>query len=331
MKVLVIGGGGFLGSAIARRLRERGDNVTVLGRNLYPHLRRLDIRTVQGDVCDGQAVRAACSSHDAVCHVAAKIGIWGRRRDFFEINVLGTRNVIDACRRDGVGRLVFTSSPSVVVGEQGLTGVDESQPYPERYLAHYPATKAEAERAVLAANGPDFSTVALRPHLIWGPGDTQLVPRLLKRARRTRLAQVGDGSNLVDMTYIDNAADAHVAALDRLTPDAACAGSAYFISQGEPVRLWGWINDLLTRLGLPVVQKRLSYHAARRLGALLEIAYASLRLRSEPVMTRFLASQLAKPHYFSISAARSDLGYVPAVSTSEGLDRLVAWIRERGL
>ncbi len=326
MKVLVTGGGGFLGGAIARRLRERGDDVAVFGRSDYPHLQELDIRTVRGDVRDVEAVRSACTGLDAVCHVAAKVGIWGRRRDFYEINVLGTRNVIDACRRAGVGRLVHTSSPSVVVGEGGLAGVDESQPYPYRYLAHYPGTKAEAERAVLAANSPDFSTAALRPHLIWGPGDTQLIPRVLERARRGRLVQVGEGTNLVDITYIDNAAAAHIAVLDHLAPDAACAGSAYFISQGEPVSLWSWINELLARVGVPVVTKRLSYAKARRIGALLEGVYTVLRIRSEPVMTRFLATQLAKPHHFSVAAAMRDFGYQPLVSTSEGLNRLVAWI-----
>jgi len=328
MKVLVTGGGGFLGGAIARRLRERGDDVVVFGRSKYPHLRKLDIRSVRGDVRDVEAVRSACIGFDAVCHVAAKVGIWGRRRDFYEINVLGTRNVIEACRRSGVGRLVYTSSPSVVVGEEGLAGADESQPYPTRYLADYPATKAAAEQAVLAANNPDFSTAALRPHLIWGPGDSQLIPRVLERARRGRLVQVGDGTNLVDITYIDNAAAAHVAALDHLTHDAACAGSAYFISQGEPVSLWGWINELLARVGVPAVGKRISFEAARRIGALLEAGYAMLRLRAEPAMTRFLAAQLAKPHYFSIAAARRDLGYAPLVSADEGLDRLVAWIKE---
>jgi len=326
MKVLVTGGGGFLGGAIARRLRARGDEVSVFGRNAYPVLDGLGIRTVRGDVRDAEAVKGACQGMDAVCHVAAKVGIWGRPRDFRDVNTQGTRNVIDACRKAGVGKLVYTSSPSVVVGAGGLAGVDESQPYPDRYLAHYPATKAEAERAVLAANAPSFSTVALRPHLIWGPGDTQLIPRLLDRARRGRLIRVGDGTNLVDITYIDNASDAHVAALDRLTPNAPCAGSAYFISQGEPVVLWDWINKVITRVGMPPVRRTLSYNAARRIGALFEAAYWVLRLRSEPLMTRFLASQLAKPHHFSIAAARRDLGYEPAVSTSEGVGRLVEWI-----
>ncbi len=327
MKILVTGGGGFLGGAIARRLCERGEAVTVFGRNPYPHLAKLGIETVSGDVRDADAIRRVCVGVDVVFHVAAKIGIWGRRRDFFEVNVTGTRNVIDGCRRGGVGRLVFTSSPSVVLGEGGLSGVDESLPYPERYLTHYPATKAEAERLVLAANGPGFSTVSLRPHLLWGPGDTQLIPRLLNAARRGRLIQVGDGSNLVDMTYISNAVDAHLDALGRLEPAAACAGSAFFISQGEPTSLWVWINELLARVGISQVRRRISYRSAHRLGSVMEVLYRGLGIRSEPPMTRFLAYQLGKPHHFSIAAARRDLGYEPRISMADGLDRLVEWIK----
>jgi len=327
MKVLVTGGGGFLGGAIARRLHERGDSVTAFGRNAYPHLQRLGIATARGDVRNGPAVREAVEGMDAVVHVAAKVGIWGRRRDFHEVNVIGTHNVIDACRAVGVRRLVATSSPSVVDCAHGLEGVDESQPYPERYLAHYPETKAEAERAVLAAHGAAPASVVLRPHLIWGPGDTQLIPRLLERARRERLIRVGDGTNLVDITYIDNAAAAHVAAVDRVAPTSPCGGKAYFISQGAPVLLWPWIDDLLGRVGLPSVKRRLSLAAALRIGALLEAAYRLAPTTAEPPMTRFLAGQLAKPHYFRIDAARRDLGYEPSVGADEGLDRLAAWIR----
>jgi len=327
MNVLVTGGGGFLGGAIVRRLHERGDSVTAFGRSDYPQLSSLGIPTVRGDIGDRSAVNAAINGMDAVVHVAAKVGIWGKRRDFETININGTRNVIDACRSAGVAQLVATSSPSVVDCEDGLEGVDESQPYPEEYLAYYPETKAEAERAVLAAHGECLATVVLRPHLIWGPGDTQLIPRLLDRARRGRLVQVGDGTNLVDITYIGNAADAHLAALDRVCPEAPCGGKAYFISQGEPVSLWEWINELLERVNVPKVSRRISHSAARRIGALAELAYRFLPTSAEPPMTRFLAGQLAKPHYFSIDAARRDLGYEPSVSTAEGLDRLVAWIR----
>ncbi len=328
MRALVTGGGGFLGGAIARLLHERGDNVTVFGRNRYPHLERMSIRAVQGDLRDPGAVRAAVKGMDVVFHCGALTGIWGPRRTFWNINVGGTRNVLAACREAGVPKLVYTSTPSVVFGENDLCDVDESVPYPDCYLACYPETKAVAEREILAANDARLATVALRPHLIWGPGDPHLIPRVLDRARKGRLVQVGDGRNLVDITYIDNAAEAHVLAADALHPGSACAGRAYFISQGEPVALWPWLNEILQALGLPPVKRAVRYETAYRTGALLEFAYRLAGAKREPVMTRFLAAQLAKSHYFSIVAARRDLEFVARVSTEKGLDRLIAHLRK---
>jgi nucleoside-diphosphate-sugar epimerase len=236
--------------------------------------------------------------------------------------------VIAACRRRGAGRLVFTSSPSVVGAGHAIEGGDESLPYPPHYPAHYPRTKAAAERLVLAANGPGLATVALRPHLIWGPGDNHLIPRLLARAKAGQLRQVGDGSNRVDVTYIDNAAAAHVLAADRLAPGAPAAGRAYFISQGEPVLLWLFVNRVLALAGLPPVRRRVPAGVASAAGAVLEAAYGLLGRHDEPRMTRFVAQQLSTSHWFDLTAARRDLGYEPAVSTGEGLRRLGEWLRE---
>ena len=324
MKALVTGGGGFLGGHIVEMLHQRGDDVTVLGRRPYPHLAEKGIATVQTDLCDAEAVATACEGMDVVFHVAAVTHLWGRRAPMWATNVDGTRHVIAGCRRHCVRRLVFTSTPSVVFGDEALCGVDESQPYPTRYLAHYPASKAEAERLVLQANDDDLHTVALRPHLMWGPGDPHLIPRIIERARRGKLVQIGKGDTRVDFTYIDNAANAHLLACDALKPGAACAGRPYFISQGEPVLLWPWFNELLTRLDVPTVRRRISPTSARLIGLACEWTYALLRPDSEPPMTRFLAGQLSQSRYFDISAARRDLGYEPTVSTAEGLDRLVA-------
>lgn len=323
MKALVTGGGGFLGTRLARVLHERGDDVLVLGRHRYPHHEQAGIATVQADITDAAAVGRACEGMDAVFHVAALTGIWGKRRAFRETNVVGTWNVIAACRRASVGRLVFTSSPSVVFGSGDLCGIDESAPYPTKYLAHYPATKAEAEKAVLTANDGALATVALRPHLIWGPGDPHLIPRVIERARQGRLVQVGDGTNLADITYIDNAADAHVLACDALSIGAPCSGRAYFISQGEPVALWPWLAKILEAVGAPAVCRTVSFRTAFTVGGVFEVFYRAMGIASEPRMTRFLASQLAKSHYFDISAARRDFGYDPTVSIGEGLERLV--------
>ncbi len=220
--------------------------------------------------------------------------------------------------------MIYTSSPSVVFGTDELCGVDESAPYPDRYLAVYPETKAVAEREVLAANDEKLSTVALRPPLIWGPGDPHLIPRVLERARAGRLVQVGDGRSLVAIVYIDTAAEAHVLAAEALGPGAACAGRAYFISQGEPVCLWPWLNRIVQAVGLEPGQRVLRYETAFRLGAACEALYRTVRRGGEPRMTRFLAAQLAKSHYFNIAAARRDFGYAPRVSTEEGLERLIA-------
>ncbi len=323
-RALVTGGGGFLGTAICRMLHERGDQVVACGRQDYPHLQELGIATRQVDLRDAMAVDAVCAGMDIVYHAGAIAGIWGPRRLFWDTNYEGTRHVIAACRRHGVGRLVYTSSPSVVFGDGDLCAVDESWPYPAHYSAHYPASKGAAERAVLAAHGQELATVALRPHLIWGPGDRHLIPRIVDRARRGRLRQVGDGTNRVDIVYVDNAATAHLQAGDILAAGGACGGKPYFISQGEPVVLWSWVNELLDALGAPRVERAVSYAAARRIGGVLEVAYRLLGIRSEPPMTRFLAAQLAKSHYFDISGARRDFGYVPTVTTAEGLERLVA-------
>lgn len=330
MRALVTGGGGFLGGAIACMSHERGDDVTVFGRHRYPHIERLGIKTVQGDLRDPATVESAVAGMDIVFHAGAIAGIWGRRRTFWDINVDGTRNVIGACRKASMPKLVYTSSPSVVFGRDDLCGVDETAPCPARYLAAYPETKAVAEREVLAANGENFATVALRPHLIWGPGDPHLIPRVLDRAGKGRLMQVGDGCNLVDIIYIDNAAEAHLLAADALQPGGACAGRAYFIAQDEPVSLWPWLNGIIEAMGIEPVRRTVSYRRAYRLGAVLEGVYRVLRLSGEPLMTRFLATQLAKSHYFNTSAARRDFGYAPKITTENGVKRLIAWLRATG-
>jgi nucleoside-diphosphate-sugar epimerase len=320
----VIGAGGFLGRYIAERLHARGVRVLAVGRGDYPDLAQTGMETRRVDVRDAVSVREACREADAVFHTAAIAGIWGRWRDYYETNTLGTRHVIDACRARGVPRLIFTSSPSVTFDARPQCGVDESTPYARRWLNNYSHSKALAEQLVLEANGPQLATCALRPHLIFGPRDPHLIPRLIERARRGQLARVGDGRNLIDVTYVENAADAHLQAAWALRLNSAMAGRAYFISQGEPVNCWTWIDELLARAGLPPVKKRIPYRVAWCAGAMLEGVYRATGRTDEPRMTRFLAAQLALSHYYDISAARRDFSYSPQVSTSAGLDRLFA-------
>jgi nucleoside-diphosphate-sugar epimerase len=284
----------------------------------------LGVEQVQGDLVNPGLVEKACAGCGIVFHVAAKAGIAGRWHSYYTSNVLGTRNIVAACRKVGVRRIVYTSSPSVVFHGGDMEGVDESVPYPRHYDAHYPRSKAMAEREILAANGTTLSTVALRPHLIWGPGDNHLVPRILARGRAGRLRRIGNGSKRIDSTYIDNAAQAHLQAADRL-PNVG--GKVYFISNGEPMPTWDLVNRILAAGGLPAVNRSVPAGLARGIGAVLEVVYGMFWPEQEPPMTRFVARELATAHWFDISAARRELAYEPGVSIEEGLRRLAEWLR----
>lgn len=327
--ILVTGGGGFLGKAIVRRLVDRSHHVTSFCRRFYPDLEELGVHQIQGDIRDAGAVADACKGMDLVFHTAAKPGIWGDYKEYEGINVDGTRNVIDACRRNGVRRLTHTSSPSVVFDGGDMEGADESAPYPEKYKSHYPKTKAIAERMVREAADDSLRTVILRPHLIWGPEDNHLVPRILARAGE--LIRVGDGRNRVDTIYIDNAAQAHLLAAESLAANPNLSGNIYFISQDDPVPLWNMVDDILKAGGYPPIKHAVSRQSAFYIGALTEFAYTVFRIKGEPRMTRFLAEELSASHWFDISAAKKDLGYAPAVSIREGLDRLEQWCKNQGL
>ena len=328
MRTLVIGGGGFLGRYIVERLVARGDVVRVLARQPYPELEKLGVESIQADIRDFEAVRNACRNNDIVFHVAAKVGHWGRWEEFYSINYRGTINVVEGCKTHNVPHLVFTSSPSVVFDGTDMCDVDETYPYPVRYTSYYAETKAMAEKQVIAANGKGgLMTVVLRPHLVWGPRDNHLIPALLHRAKKNQLRIVGDGKNKVDLSYVENVADAHLLAGDRLRENSTVAGQVYFISQGEPVYLWDFLNKLLARLNIPQVKKRVSLGTARFAGGILELLYKSFPLKGDPRITRFLAAQMAYAHFFNITKAKRDLGYEPRISTSEGLERLVNFLQ----
>ena len=324
---LVTGGGGFLGGAIVRKLVARGVRVTSFARGAYPALEGAGVRVVRGDLADADAVLRAAEGCDAVFHVAALPGVWGPYDRFFSANVLGTRNVLAACRTLGIPRLVYTSTPSVVHGGGDLEGVDHTAPYPEQFHAAYPETKAIAEREVLAADGPTLSTVALRPHLVWGPGDNHLMPRVVARARAGKLRLVGGGLAKVDTVYVDNAADAHLCALDRLAPGAECAGRAYFVTNEAPRPQKEIIDRMLAANGLPPCDRSISPGLAWFAGAVLEGVHTVFRRDGEPLMTRFVARQLATAHWYDTRATREHLGYTPAISLDEGFERLGAWVR----
>lgn len=325
--VLVTGGGGFLGKAVVKRLIKRGDAVTSFCRQSYPELESMGVIQVQGDICDPEAVTNACSGMDIVFHVAAKPGVWGNYSDYFNTNVAGTENVIQAGRKHQVPILVHTSSPSVIFDGTDMEGVNESVPYPEKHHTHYTKTKAMAEKKVVAASSESLKTIILRPHLIWGPEDNHLVPRIIARAKK--LVKVGNRDNLVDTIYIDNAADAHILAADNLEANPGLSGNIYFISQDEPIPVWEMINRILNAAGLDPITRSLPHRLMWCIGAMLEFIYMVCGIKSEPKMTRFVANELATAHWFDISAAKRDLGYRPKVSIEEGMSRLEEWLRKK--
>jgi nucleoside-diphosphate-sugar epimerase len=330
MKILVTGGGGFVGGYVVERLLERGYSVRSIGRSPQPQLEAKGVDVVCGDLTDASVVSSACEGVDAVFHVAARAGVWGSWESYYQPNVIGTRNVVAACRERGVGRLVYTSTPSVVFNGEPIRGGDESLPYGSNWLCHYAHTKAIAEREALAANSETLKVVALRPHLIFGPGDPHLLPRVIESVKAGRLKIVGGGTSKVDVSYVGNVADAHLNALDALDSGKG-AGQAYFIAQGEPVELWPWVNTILEGLGHAPLTKKIPLSVAYGVGAVCEAIWKVLGRHQDPPITRFVAVELAKDHYFDISAAQRDLGYEAQVSMDEALQRTLCDLKARGL
>lgn len=330
MRTLVTGAGGFLGGAIARALRDRGDDVRSLSRGEHAELAAWGIEHHQGNVADLDAVTEATRGVDIVFHAAAKVGAGGRAADFYESNVTGTANVITACRDSGVTALVFTSTPSVVSGIGDLEGVDESVGYATHYEAHYGRTKAEAERLVLSSTSNEFKAVALRPPLVWGPGDTSLLPRVVERGRRGALRRIKGPPKRSDITFVDDAVRAHLLAGDLLMAGGEGArrinGRPYFVTSGEPVEVWDFLNRLLEASGVPPVRKSVSLRTALAVGWVFEKIHTLSGARGEPRMSRWIVRSLTSSRWFDISAARRDLGYEPQVSLEEGMVRLKAWL-----
>ncbi len=324
MKALVTGGGGFLGGAIVRQLLARGVAVRSFTRSAYPWLDELGVEQVHGTLGKLEDVTRAVAGCDIVYHTAAKAGVWGRRDDYVRTNVTGTENVLTACKAAGITKLVYTSTPSVVHSGGDIEGANECMPYPTHFSCIYPETKAKAEAMVLDANGPALATVALRPHLIWGPGDPHLIPRVLAKAKAGKLRRIGHRPVKVDVTFIDNATDAHLLAGDVLAPGSPPAGKAYFISNGEPVVLWDFLNRVIADAGLPPVTRTVSTWLALTTASVMEGVYKLFGVNAEPPMTRFIAEQLSTSHWYDISAAKRDFGYVPKVNVEEGLHRMKA-------
>ncbi len=323
MRVLVTGGGGFLGGALVRALRGRGHEVRSFSRRTYPWLGTLGVEQLSGDLADSEAVQRATEGCESVFHVAALAGAWGPTEAYERTNVDGTRHVIEGCQRHGVRDLVYTSTPSVVFDGGDMEGCDESVPYARHFEADYPRTKAAAERLVLQANGDSLRTVALRPHLIWGPGDTQLLPRMVER--RDRLRRIGVGGKRIAPTFIDDAVSAHLAAAAALevpSDSPPAAGKAYFVTSGETIEVWTMIDRLLAAAGRRPVEGNVSRGLALAVAGAAEGLYRILGREQEPPLTRWVVRELTTSHWFDLGAARRDLGWEPSVSIDRGLELL---------
>ena len=321
MRVLVTGGTSLLARRTAEALTARGDQVVLLQRTSSP----LDLAQVLGDIRDHDAVTKAMDGCDAVIHAAAKVGVVGTWDDYRTINVDGVANVLMAARQQNVSRVVHVSTPSVAHAGHSLVGAVAEPPVVGRSRSYYAESKALGERLAIAAASDALPVVIVRPHLVWGPGDTQLVGRIVQRARAGRLALIGHGTALIDTTYIDNAASALIAALDAATPGSACLGQAYVIANGEPRPIAELIDGILAAAGVPVTPRRVPLWVALRAGSMIERIWMVRGGEREPPLTRFLAEQLGTAHWFDPRPARDDLNWAPTVSLDEGLQRLTDW------
>ena len=331
-KVLVTGGGGFLGRYIIERLLElQCAEIRSLGRSPQLELEKTGVNVFCGDIADKNAVRNACKDCDIIFHTAAKAGIWGTYKEFYNANVVGTENIIDACLEYKISYLINTSTPSVVCGNHDIKNGTEQLPYPDNYPAHYPATKAEAEKMVSKASSSVLKTVSIRPHLLWGVRDSHILPTLAKRAKQGRLMQIGDGGNIVDMTHIRNAVEAHINAAEALSANSAISGKNYFISDDNPLNLWNWVEEFLKDIAVPAIKKSITFKRAYRIGAVMEFIFRLFGIKSDPPMTRFAAIQLAYSHYFDITAAKNELNYKPVVNYNQAYNETIQWMKKKEL
>lgn len=324
MKVLVTGAGSALLGGVAVTLARRGDDVVCLQRRSVSLPDDVHVTQVNGDLRDLDAVLAAAEGCDAIVHGAARVGVVGSWADFHSVNVEGTGHLLHAAHRLGAGRFVYVSTPSVAHTGESIVGTGADPAATGRKGAFYAESKAIAEQMVLGENSERMAVVAIRPHLVWGPGDTQLVGRIVERAKAGRLVMVGSGSALVDTTYLDNAVSAHVAALDALSVGARCAGRAYVVANGEPRTVHELVEGICKAAGVAFEPRHVPARVARGVGSVVERLWPRFR-DGEPPITRFVAEQLGTAHWFDPRPARDDLGWEPTVSLDEGFERLAAW------
>ncbi|MCR5183411.1 MAG: NAD-dependent epimerase/dehydratase family protein [Opitutales bacterium] len=334
-KVVITGGSGFLGRTLAFAAIKRGWQVVAIARHSDPALIAEGVKFVLVDIANPDSaplLAAAFSGADIIFHTAAKSDYWGHWKEYRATNIYGTENVIAAAQAAGVPHLVYTSSPSVVYTGEDIINGNESLPYSKVWKeSYYAFTKAKAEQAVLAANGKDLKTVALRPHLIWGPGDTHLLPTIVKRTSEGRLRMVGEGHNIVSLTHVANVVHAHMQVADALdSGNGKICGKAYFITDQEGVNLWQWINRILKGLGIPELKREnaQSLRGACCAARLVEIFWHIFSIDCPPPITRFVAKHLARTHTFSTVAAERDFGYYSIIDSEAELAALIESLKK---
>jgi len=320
MKVLITGGAGFLGHDMSLYFHAKNHQVRTFSRKAKTDLQAHGIEHTCGDIQNLKDLDSAMKNIDVVIHSAAKVGVWGPYQEYFQTNVIGTRNVLTCMQNNGIKKLVYTSSPSVVFGNRSLNGVDESTPYPNKHYCSYAKTKALAEAMVLGASKSHaIDAVSLRPHLIVGKNDPNLVPRAIEMAHKGRLKIIGNGKNQVDIVHVRNVSHAHLLAAEKLvTSPSSVQGRAFFIAQERPVFLWQFLNDVLTKKEARLPTTQIPFKLAYGLGAICEFLYKALGIKhNDPPMTRFIAMQLGLSHFFNHTQARERLDYLPILSLDE--------------
>lgn len=326
MKTLVTGATGFLGGALTRRLHSMGWDVTALGRDpsKLNQLEEDGIRIVRADISKKDEVTASFSDFELVFHCAAFPSPWGRFETFYQANVIGTRNIVQACMDNNVSRLVYVSTPSIYFNYSSRLGVKETDPLPEP-ISNYARTKLLAEEEVDKGFAQGLATVSIRPRAIFGEGDTVIFPRLIPRLKSGRLPILGDGENIVDLTYIQNVVDALLLCAEA---PKNTLGKKYNISNGEPVKIWELVKRICDELGYPYPSRKISHKTASAFASALELAYSLIPYSPEPPLTRLSVSMMANSTTLDISAARNELGYQPKVSIEEGVQRFLKWWKE---
>ena len=326
MKALITGATGFLGGALTRRLHSMGWDVTALGRN-PKKLNQLEdegIHALLIELKDKKALADVCKDQEIVFHCAALPSPWGNFETFYQANVIGTRNVIRGCEEHHVKRLVYVSTPSLYFDYNSRTDVKETDPLPEP-VSNYSATKILAEQELDEAFARGLATIAIRPRALFGPGDTVIFPRLIPHLQSGRLPILGDGENIVDLTYIENVVDALLLCAES---PANTLGKKYNISNGEPVKIWKLVERICDELNLPHPTRKISYKTANAAATVLEALYTIIPTHPEPPLTRVSVSMMANSTTLDISAAKNELGYQPKVSLDEGVERFLNWWKE---